>query len=167
MSLWCALLLASGPTVVSLSPLAPLQAGIHGSIERYVLAEHFSARLLGGASFPGSGDSRSTRAEAGLELRGFLHVGPLSSALGAGSVGGPFAYVRAESAWIFFSTPDGARRATQLSTWLGLGYRLLPLWRLSVCVNLGLGTHYLRLPSGWVPNARTTLGAGLDVGLVL
>ena len=160
--LWVALALASNdPARNTLSlPVAPLLAGgVSLQAERSTDTLDWSFAASVGARSSASGDYRGFNLSLGLEARRWWHVGPLASSSRFGTVGGVFSWARADAVWVRLESRDavvGASVRPSLS--LGVGYRLLPVWRLEITPLIGAAFD--------VEALRLTASFGLTVGLV-
>jgi hypothetical protein len=154
----------SNEVVLSVPVLSLAASGASLQVERYVVGTDWSLAATLGLHVIAAGDYGSLRLSAGSEVRRWFHLGPLSSS-GVGALGGPFAWGRADVAWTRLERAGrgmiGAAAVMSQST--GLGYRILPWWRLELTASAGIGVAEAFSPS----SVRVTAVFGLTVGCVL
>ena len=154
--------------VVSIQVLPLLAGGVTIQGERYLKSRAWSFAISLGARSSTAADYGALRLSLGAEAKWWLwHVGPLSkSSLGA--LGGAFVFGRVDLAW---NRLEHAGRGTigsalLTSETLGVGYRLLPWWRLEATPFLGFE---LAQPNqrNWASGMRFTFALGLTLGVTL
>ncbi len=141
-------LLAAEPARTTLSlQTAPLFAGgvtIQAERATESLKWSFAVSLGARAAAAGLSDFTALNVSLGLEARRWWHVGPLSgSAFGA--LGGPFVWLRGDLVAVSLSKLDGTGRGTALhpGASAGVGYRLMPVWRLEIAPTAGVAVDPL------------------------
>lgn len=149
-------------------PVLPLFAGgfsLQG--ERYFAEHSWSLAANLGARSSTAGDYGSLHLFAGMEIRRWLgHVGPLAKN-GYGPLGGPFVSARFDLAWNRLERTGAGTIGGGLLTSesVGLGYRLLPWWRLEVTPSAGIAVNHLDARR-WASVVRVTAVFGLTLGCV-
>ncbi len=157
-------LLAAEPSrnTVSLQALPLLAGGVSVQAERSTQSLRWSFALGVGARAAAAqgSDFTALNLSLGIEGRRWWHVGPLSTSM-AGAVGGPFAFLRTDLVYVHLARLNGETVGSAVHPGLstGVGYRLLPVWRLEVTPSLGVAFD--------LTARRFTGSFGLTVGVVL